>query len=55
MPALQAVLNERDAVIEKYDCYCRYVEEAGVDDEAEVIVNEIDDQVSHSVCCACCV
>ena len=24
---------------------CRYLEEAGVDDEAEVTVNEIDDQV----------
>lgn len=26
-------------------CACRYVEEAEVDDDAEVTVNEIDDQV----------
>lgn len=28
----------------------RYVEEAEVDDEAEVTVNEIDDQVCHITC-----
>ena len=29
-------------------CACRYVEEAEVDDDAEVTVNEIDDQVPLS-------
>ena len=30
-------------------CACRYVEEAEVDDDAEVTVNEIDDQVPFHI------